>query len=397
MTDSIHWLPAQEERRSHEPLLLIHGWGCDSRSWQPLLPQLNQHMDVGLVSLPGFSTSESQSEHSKFQHPEEFVEALTSQLPKRFFLMGWSLGGMLATQLAGAIPERVAGLVTIASNVSFVAGDNWLPAMAADVFAAFTEGFEQAPEVTLKRFSGLMAKGDADERQLLKTLRSECAASWSEAGTEQLAIWLQGLNWLQQIDNRQAFIELKVPGLHLLADGDALVPRTVSEELSIMNAQQKIEVIEGAAHALHWSQPEVVAEKVLGFFDQQHHVVDKTKVADSFGRAASQYDSVAGLQRQIGHRLMEGVRQASTAEEKWLDLGCGTGYFTPLLTEQLQLPPQQMVGLDLSQGMLDFARQQRGDQFTWVCGDAEDLPFDDDYFRGIFSSLAIQWCANLKT
>ena len=45
-----------------------------------------------------------------------------------------------------------------------------------------------------------------------------------------------------------------------------------------------------------------------------------------------------------------------------LDLGCGTGIFTFLLE---QFAPAELVGLDLSEGMLEIARKRRGSRTPW--------------------------------
>lgn len=120
----------------------------------------------------------------------------------------------------------------------------------------------------------------------------------------------------------------------------------------------------------------------------------KPQIAESFSRAAVSYDGVAQLQRRIGHNLLEALD--SHALPVVMDLGCGTGYFAPLLTKQLL--PEQLVCLDLAQGMLEYAKQTRATANTlWLCGDAENIPLADNSVDLIFSSLAIQWCENLPS
>ncbi|WP_417223968.1 malonyl-ACP O-methyltransferase BioC [Amphritea sp.] len=118
----------------------------------------------------------------------------------------------------------------------------------------------------------------------------------------------------------------------------------------------------------------------------------KPQIAESFSRAAVSYDSVAQLQREIGHELLSQLPTSSA--DVVVDLGCGTGYFAPLLTEHLK--PQQLICLDLALGMLEYARQHRATPNTlWLCGDAEKLPLADGSVDLIFSSLAVQWCEDL--
>lgn len=383
-------LPAQASRAYAEPLVLLHGWGCDSRSWQPVLETLNQTLDVILVDLPGFGDVGTPE---IIQTPDDFCSKLIAALPDRFLLLGWSLGGMLATRLAAQYPQRVLGLMTLASNLKFVSADDWPSAMSRNEFDAFTLGFDESPELTLKRFAGLMVKGDAEnERSLLKTLRQESQAAWQESGKKQLS-WRVGLSWLNDLDNRQNFSSLTPPGLHLLAENDALVPSHVAEAMAVLNRQQKIKVLDGCAHALHWSDPQKVTQEILSFVDSVHYAVDKRKVAESFGRAAEKYDSVASLQRQVGHHLLDQMANDNDDNDgNWLDLGCGTGYFTSQLNECCE----SVFGLDLSEGMLAYSRKTHSSgSIQWLCGDAEAVPLADGSLNGVFSSLAIQWCANL--
>lgn len=117
---------------------------------------------------------------------------------------------------------------------------------------------------------------------------------------------------------------------------------------------------------------------------------DKRQVAASFSRAAASYDSVAELQRAVGHALMSRL-PAALAPRRWLDVGCGTGYFSRALGELL--PASQGVALDIAEGMLNHARPLGGAQH-FIAGDAERLPLATESFQLLFSSLAVQWCAN---
>lgn len=117
---------------------------------------------------------------------------------------------------------------------------------------------------------------------------------------------------------------------------------------------------------------------------------DKRQVAASFSRAAASYDSVAELQRAVGgallNRLPEGV-----SPQRWLDLGCGTGYFSRVLAERFA--QSEGVALDIAEGMLRHARPLGGARH-FVAGDAERMPLQGRSCELIFSSLAVQWCSD---
>ena len=116
--------------------------------------------------------------------------------------------------------------------------------------------------------------------------------------------------------------------------------------------------------------------------------VDKVDLAARFGKAAEQYDRHARIQQIIGDHLLSLLPGHNY--EVALDLGCGTGFFL----EKLQTLSQELIGVDLSTGML-AAAAAKGSLARLICGDAEQLPLASASCDLCFSTLALQWCASL--
>lgn len=116
----------------------------------------------------------------------------------------------------------------------------------------------------------------------------------------------------------------------------------------------------------------------------------KSRVRDSFDRAATTYDTAAVVQRRVCERLLDG------GEASWaalpdapgiLDAGCGTGYGARLL--RARWPAAAVTSVDFAPAMLAFARQASD---ACCAADIERLPFAQARFDLWWSSLAIQWC-----
>jgi len=123
---------------------------------------------------------------------------------------------------------------------------------------------------------------------------------------------------------------------------------------------------------------------------ERFQTVDKAQLARRFGAAARHYDAHARFQQEVGQALLEWMPSRPVGTDltvSGLDLGCGTGFFLPQLANRCH----QLVGLDLAPGMLAQAAL-RGSGARLLCGDAEQLPFADNAFDWVFSSLALQWC-----
>lgn len=117
---------------------------------------------------------------------------------------------------------------------------------------------------------------------------------------------------------------------------------------------------------------------------------DKRQVAASFSRAAGSYDSVAQFQRDVGCQLLARLPEA-LQPRCWVDLGSGTGHFSRALLARY--PQGTGVAVDIAEGMLRHARDLGGAAYH-VAGDAERLPLCDGGAGLVFSSLAVQWCAD---
>ena len=112
-----------------DPLVLIHGWGSDSKTWSLILPELRKHLNIITIDLPGFGCSEFyKKDISSIKQSilvNYFIDAILKVIPANCSLMGWSLGGAIATAMIGQYPSRFSNLITIATNPCFVKKDDW--------------------------------------------------------------------------------------------------------------------------------------------------------------------------------------------------------------------------------------------------------------------------------
>lgn len=371
---------------AQQEVVLLHGWASSREVWRPLLRALRPWANITLLDLPGLGGE------GEALDLEALLQAILDQAPSRAVYIGWSLGGQLATLLAAKHPQRVLGLVSLASNPRFTADKDW-PGVDPRHLQKMSEELQRAPERTLRRFEALqvMQQGPSS---LIKDLAA-CRGTVSEG----LSL---GLQWLASLDNREILAALQQPQLHLLGAEDALVPASLEPVLSSLLASSlnaEVLLVSGAGHALPIQSAQTVAEKIQSFLSEQALLgapslpasrINKSAIADSFSRAAASYDSVASLQRDVGKQLLRSIESLELQPRRVLDLGCGTGFFQPALRQRF--PQAHYVGLDIALGMLSYARRQHDPNGSWLAGDAEQLPLAENSVDLVFSSLAIQWC-----
>ena len=373
---------------------MLHGWGSSPAIWRPLLVALRPDANIRLLEIPGCAPCSSGMTGNWRDALDQVLEAVLAHSPGRAVFVGWSLGGQLAWALAERHPERVAAVVTLGSNPSFVARPDW-PGMAGGAFLQFRSMYSADAARGLQRFDSLQVAGSPAPR----TRRRQLRESDRETGCAELQT---GLDWLEMLDQRQALSALACPQLHLLAQGDALVPVALADSLGSTLAEKpaaRVAVLDNSSHLLTLDQPSRVVTELTAFlravslWPEAASVVeslDKRDIAHSFSRAAPVYDSVAQLQRDVGNRLLEQLDALGTDPAMVLDLGCGTGHFRDEL--QRRFPEATYLGIDIAAGMVEYARSHQPGPCHWLVGDAESLPLASASVDLVFSSLAIQWC-----
>jgi pimeloyl-ACP methyl ester carboxylesterase len=96
-------------------VVLVHGWTCDSSSWDAQVPVLASRYRVVTLDLPGHGRSDAPKD-GKFSMDlfARAVEAVRAEAgADKIVLVGHSMGAPVIRQYARLFPEHVAGLVAV--------------------------------------------------------------------------------------------------------------------------------------------------------------------------------------------------------------------------------------------------------------------------------------------
>jgi pimeloyl-[acyl-carrier protein] methyl ester esterase len=227
-------------------LVLLHGWGLNAEVWHCISEELASHFTLHLVDLPGFGRSRGFGAMSL----DEMAQQVLDAAPQNAIWLGWSLGGLVASQIALSQPERVRALVTVASSPCFSAQEAW-PGIKSDVLASFQQQLSEDFQRTVERFLALQTMGTETARQDARTLK-QTVLSLPMPDVEVLN---GGLEILKTVDLREPLAALAMPHLRIYGYLDGLVPRKVVPLLDALWPDSESQVIAKAAHAPFISHP----------------------------------------------------------------------------------------------------------------------------------------------
>ena len=178
-------------------------------------------------------------------------------------VLGWSLGGQLASLLAERVHCR---LITLASNPQFCSDASWAYGMQPDVFEHFCARQQTQPVQNLQQFAALTGLQDASPhtRAHIKHLKAQLA-NLSES---EQTIHLLHLKWLRSLNTRAILENLPTPQCHIWGDVDALIPKHMADALALP-PHARAHIVTGASHLLPLTHCSECADTIVRWLAAQ--------------------------------------------------------------------------------------------------------------------------------
>ncbi|HEY0767285.1 MAG TPA: pimeloyl-ACP methyl ester esterase BioH [Steroidobacteraceae bacterium] len=244
-------------------LVLLHGWGLNLRVWDELAGALARRFRVIAIDLPGHGKSDWHPHASTPAAQAWRVHETLAPLTQRYALLGWSLGGQFALDLAAAMPAAVERLALVATTPKFLAARDWRCGTAPALLAKLEEQLPGNCERTVSEFLALQVRGCAPRtaKRVLRTLR-EALAVHGAARPEALA---RGLERLKEGDLRAALELVRVPALVIAGRHDRITRPAASRALAAALPKARYVEFTRAAHAPFLSHPVRFAQLLAEF------------------------------------------------------------------------------------------------------------------------------------
>jgi peroxiredoxin len=256
-----------EDHGSGTPVVLIHGYPLNGRSWEKQLPPLLEAgYRVVTYDRRGFGQSSQPTVGFDYDTFAADLNALMEHLDLRgAVLVGFSMGtGEVARYLSRYGKARVAKAAFLASLEPFLLKTDDNP---GGVEAGFFQGIEQTARADRYAWFDEFFKNFYNTDENLGGRLSEGAlrASWSvAAGASAYASYACVPTW--PTDFRQDITKVDVPSLILHGTADRILPIDVTARpfRTRLPAADYVE-IEGAPHGLLWTHHQEVTDALLTF------------------------------------------------------------------------------------------------------------------------------------
>lgn len=247
---------------SGPPLLMIMGFGGQAASWgEPFMSGLRNSFRCIRFSNRGTGDSSRPAEQFTVSTMADDAVALLDALSiDRAHVLGVSMGGMIAQELALAHSQRVEGLVlgcTTPGGPKAAVADQ-------EVFAMLLPqpGLSREEQIR-KAWPAITTTKMIEEKMFLEVM----LASSLEKPTPMDTILKQTVA-VQGFDAYDRLPNISAPTLIIHGDSDRLVPPENGRILHERIPGSRLEILPDAAHMFFWEYPEDAAKIITSFLAQ---------------------------------------------------------------------------------------------------------------------------------
>jgi len=256
-------LNAEVTGQGRRDLVLLHGWGMNLRVWDGLAAALARRFRVIAIDLPGHGGSDWDAAAQAPAAQAFRVHETLAPLTTRYHLLGWSLGGQFALDLAAALPAAVERLVLVATTPRFLAGPDWRPGLKAAALEKLAAGVRADPARAVSGFIGLQLRGLAP--RTAARVRAQLAEALVRGGTALPEALAWGLERLRVGDLRGQLAQVRKPALVIAGRDDRITPPAAARALAAALPRGRYQSLAGAGHVPFLSHPDAFAGLLRGF------------------------------------------------------------------------------------------------------------------------------------
>ena len=242
---------------------LLHGVGGGRRIWNADCGGTAQTLaDAGwrvvAFDLPGYGDSPLPATMSTAVMAAAVADSLRALDARPAVLLGHSMGGMVAQELAATDPEAVQALILACTSPAFgKPGGDWQQGFLRDRLAPLDAG--QGMAALAQQLVAGMVSPQATPQAI--------AQGAGVMARVPEATYRAALQAIVSFDRRAALPGIRVPTLCLAAEHDRTAPLAVMQRMAEHIPGARTALVRGAGHLANIEQPAAFAAAVIAFLD----------------------------------------------------------------------------------------------------------------------------------
>ncbi len=240
------------------PLVFVHGFMGGSAQWDDQTKALAEHCETITLDLPGFGRNAHLPALNTIDGFAEWVIAqLNHRDVSRFNLLGHSMGGMIAQEVAFRVPDQIEKLILYATGAVGV-----LPGRFETIAQSKARASAEGAQASARRIAASWFLHGAASPAF-----EACAAIAERTGLDAV---LAGLDAMEAWSGEDALGHLTCDTLLIWGDRDRTYPWSQIEKLWKNIPQTSLSVFPNSAHAVHLEYPGPFNDVLLNHLQQGH-------------------------------------------------------------------------------------------------------------------------------
>ena len=241
-------------------VLMLHGIGGGRHAFaRQMGPLAAAGYQAVAWDMPGYGHSATIDPYTMDALADECLELIDVLAARRLVLVGHSMGGMVAQEVAARAPERVAALVLAATTAAFGKPDGaWQRAFIAERTARLAAGMTMAELAKLLVADMVAPNADA----------SAIAEASAVMAAVPPSIYCAALVALMGFDRRAALADVRIPTLLIAGEHDKNAPPALMQKMAERIAGSQFVGLEGCGHLMNFEKPDAFNAAVLGFLNR---------------------------------------------------------------------------------------------------------------------------------
>ncbi|MBC1248262.1 2-succinyl-6-hydroxy-2,4-cyclohexadiene-1-carboxylate synthase [Listeria welshimeri] len=247
-------------------LLMLHGFTGSNKTFQESITHLEEHFSIVAPDLLGHGKTDSPDEIARYSI-ERIVEDLVTILQElkimQCFVLGYSMGGRVATAFASAHPEMVRGLILVSSSPGLAQKDLQESRVQADNRLADmleSEGIRSFVDYWEKL--ALFASQEVLSDELKKRIRLERLAQ----NPNGLAMSLRGMGTGKQPSYWNHLADFTFPVLLMTGSLDEKFEK-ITQEMQQLIPNSTHVTVQNAGHAVYLEQPNIFLSQLTNWLE----------------------------------------------------------------------------------------------------------------------------------